>query len=470
MSTYVSVNFYDASVWRGILLVGVLFVSLIVANVIKTRFFKKSLIPNSVLGGCILLVISTICFYTKGEYLFNLNVFSVDGSGISTLEALTFHCLGIGFVAMTLRPSESKSSKERSTEVLNSGVTTIVNYLIQAILGITITIIASKGIEGLAPGSGILLCFGYGQGTGQALNIGKNFDAAVGGGAYANMGLSLAALGFLVASIFGVIYLNRLRKTGKLASNVDSGFGVSMEEVQGKNEVPMNESVDKLSMQVALVLLCYCMAYGMMYVIGNLAGGLIGTIFGFNFIFGVLSAVIVKAVMNGLKKMGLLHHDYTNVYLLNRISGFAFDLMIVAGICAIQIDLIANYIGTILILAAVGAVATFFYVRFICHKLFPKYEHAQFFAFFGMLTGTASTGMVLLREADPNLKTPASDNLVYQNFPAIILGFPLLLVAGEVTTNAMDLSVTLKMLALLVAAFVVLNVFLFRSFIFKKKK
>ena len=102
--------------------------------------------------------------------------------------------------------------------------------------------------------------------------------------------------------------------------------------------------------------------------------------------------------------------------------------------------------------------------------LFPKYEHAQFFAFFGMLTGTASTGMMLLREADPNLKTPASDNLVYQNFPAIILGFPLLLLAGKITGSALDLSVTVKMLALLVLAFIVLNLFLFRSFIFKKKK
>lgn len=43
---------------------------------------------------------------------------------------------------------------------------------------------------------------------------------------------------------------------------------------------------------------------------------------------------------------------------------------------------------------------------------------------YGMLTGTASTGIILLREIDKDFKTPAADNLVYQNSPAIVFGFP----------------------------------------------
>ena len=35
-----------------------------------------------------------------------------------------------------------------------------------------------------------------------------------------------------------------------------------------------------------------------------------------------------------------------------------------------------------------------------------------------MLTGTASTGMILLREIDGSYRTPASENLVYQSLPA----------------------------------------------------
>ena len=44
-----------------------------------------------------------------------------------------------------------------------------------------------------------------------ALNIGKNFDKTLGTSSYASFGLAMAALGFLTASIVGVIYLNYLR-------------------------------------------------------------------------------------------------------------------------------------------------------------------------------------------------------------------------------------------------------------------
>ena len=85
-------------------------------------------------------------------------------------------------------------------------------------------------------------------------------------------------------------------------------------------------------------------------------------------------------------------------------------------------------------------------------------------AMYGMLTGTASTGIILLREIDGEFKTPASDNLVYQNFPAIIFGFPIMLLA---TLAPVKPILTLIILA---AFFVVMNIILFRSKIFKRKK
>ncbi len=467
-------NFYDITIWRSVLLLGLLFGSLLFASILKTLlpFLKKSLIPNSVLGGLILFTISSIVYFTKGEYLFNLVLFSKDGSGIALLETLTYHCLAIGFIAMSLRPSERKLTKARTGEILNSGLTTINTYLLQAIFGIAITLVCATVIHDFAGGSGILLCFGFGQGTGQALNIGSNFDASMGSvGEYKNIGLSLAAIGFLVASIVGVVFINILRKKGKLEYKKALETTLSMEDVIGKDETPMNESVDKLSIQIALIILSYLLAYGIMYLLGNVAFGegsnMIGTIYGFNFLFGVISATLVKFVLNFLKKKGIMKKNYTNTFLLNRISGFAFDLMIVAGICAIQVDLVSGYIVPIVILSVVGTVVTFLYVLFVSKKLFPDYPYEQFVAFFGMLTGTASTGMILLREADPNLESPVSENLVYQNLPAIVLGFPVLLIAGSLTGQPRNLSNTFIMYAVIFAIFVVFNLVLFRKQIFK---
>ena len=149
---------------------------------------------------------------------------------------------------------------------------------------------------------------------------------------------------------------------------------------------------------------------------------------------------------------------------MTRISNFFFDLMIVAGIAAIRLDLLEDYWGIILILGAAGAVATYLYNRFVARKLFGDYWQEQFLAMYGMLTGTASTGIVLLREIDKDFKTPASDNLVFQNFPAIVLGFPIMFLATLAPVKPV------LTLIIFVVFFTVLNIFLFRSKIFKKKK
>ena len=106
------------------------------------------------------------------------------------------------------------------------------------------------------------------------------------------------------------------------------------------------------------------------------------------------------------------------------------------------------------------------HVRFVCKKIYPNYEYEAFFSIFGMLTGTASTGMILLREIDPNFETPASSNLVLQQLPAIVFGAPLLLSIGFVE----DLNTTLIIFGVVIAMFIAYNIILLRKYIFKNKK
>ena len=49
---------------------------------------------------------------------------------------------------------------------------------------------------------------------------------------------------------------------------------------------------------------------------------------------------------------------------------------------------------------------------------------------FGMLTGTISSGVLLLREIDPEYKTPAANNLVLGSSFGIAFGFPVLILVG----------------------------------------
>ena len=161
-------NFWDLNVWGLLFLCATLLCSMLFANLLKKSigFLKRSLIPTSVLGGIILLLIATIYKLITGEIFFNLPIFG--GDGIAKLEIITYHGLAIGFIASTMRTTNKTKEKGRNREIFDTGCTTVATYLIQAILGLAITIPFALIVTGLIPASGVLLPFGYGQGIGRA--------------------------------------------------------------------------------------------------------------------------------------------------------------------------------------------------------------------------------------------------------------------------------------------------------------
>lgn len=458
------VSFWDFSVWAGFNLVAVLLVSLLLANILKKgiKILRVSLIPTSVLAGGILIVVAGVYKMITGDVMFDTAVFG--GNGTEALELITYHTLALGFIASTFKSSEGKLSKKRSVEIFNTGVTTVSTYLLQAVVGFGITIVASKVISGFFSAAGVLLPFGFGQGTGQALNYGGIYEKDFGFEGGKSFGLTIAALGFLSASIGGVIHLNILKKQGKVKVKAEVDEVIHPEDIQSKNEIPMQESIDKFSIQVALIALAYGLAYLLMCLLGKLLPGMKSVIFGFNFLLGVLAATLVKTVLGFLHKKNIVKKEYTNDFLMTRASNFFYDIMVVAGIAAIRLSVLENYWGIMLILGIVGLVITFVYNLVIARTLFKDYAEEQFLAMYGMLTGTASTGIILLREIDGEFKTPVADNLVYQNFPAIVFGFPLMLLA---TLAPQKPYLTL---GILFVFFIVMNVILFRSVIFRKRK
>ena len=457
-------NFWDSEVWGWMILMAVLLGSLLVGNIFKKAipYLQQSLIPTSVLGGAILLIVAAIYKAVTGDIMFDTATFG--GNGTANLEIITYHSLALGFIASSFKTTGGRLTKQRSVEIVNTGVTTVATYLLQGILGFGITIVAALILSGFFPAAGILLPFGYGQGTGQALNYGNIFETEFGFVGGRTFGLTIAALGFLSAAIGGVIHLQLMKRSGKLVKSKRRDGSTQTDKVESYFEIPMQESMDKMTVQIALILVAYMLAYLLMFGLGELLPGMRSVIYGFNFLLGVLTATLLKITMNFLRRKHIIRKKYTNNFLMTRTSNFFFDLMVVAGVAAIRLDQLESYWGLILILGAAGLVITYVYNRIVAKALFPDYVEEQFLTMFGMLTGTASTGVILLREVDGDFKTPASDNMVYQNFPAIVLGFPIMFLATLAPVKPF-----LTMIVL-VAYFIVLNVFLFRSKIFKKRK
>ena len=246
-------NFWDSNVWGFFNVVALLLVSLLAANALKRaiRFLEASLIPTSVLAGALLLLISEAVRILTGVEIFQTAFF--DGRGIEHMELLTYHMLGLGFVASTFKGASGKLGKKRTGEIFDTGVTTVSNYLIQGVLGLAISLIAVLVMKDFFPAAGVLLPFGYGQGTGQAMNYGNIYETQYGFAGGKSFGLTIAALGFLSASIGGVIHLNILRRQGKIKPRRNQEGGLRSEEIQSANEIPMMDSIDKMTIQIALV-------------------------------------------------------------------------------------------------------------------------------------------------------------------------------------------------------------------------
>lgn len=447
-----SLKSYDSAwaiVVQLLLLLGFLFLGNIIRRSIP--FLRKAYVPSALIGGLILLLFNILCKNVFGFALIDQQV----------MQVITYHSLAIGFIAMTLKVTKRENKKDGTgIRSFQNGALTGATYMLQAIFGIlTILIFVWAGSK-IFYGTGILLPLSFGQGPGNAMVWGSNYSnlgwwSDIGitktaedlQGVSSSFGLSLASIGFIVASVVGVIYINIFRRKGEIGRETVN-LSRHVEDFVDNNEIEDNESIDKLSIQVAIVAIAYAITFGIMCLC-SLNPTTNSMAWGFNFIFGVISATLVKFAFTFLKKKGVVKRKYINNYQMDRISGFAFDLMIIAGVAAIEINDIKGFILPLIVLSVIGTLITYVYVRIITKLCFKGMEHEMFLLNFGTLTGTASNGMILLREVDPNYSTPASNVFIISQFPAMVMVLPLILLLKFAVKSMTNLYIALGIFALL---------------------
>ncbi len=452
---------YDA-VWGFVVQFGLLLLFLLLGNTLRRKIplFRNCLIPSALLGGTALLICNVICK--------QFDFFIVDNR---LMQVITYHCLAIGFAAMSLK-TEKSTHKTNKAQVLEFGALQGGTYMLQAFCGLGITIVlfllTRNGGKVVSYVCGLLLPLAFGQGPGNALSWDINFTntpAAVFGG-NGSFGLSLASIGFVIASVFGVLHINIAKKHGDLVIRDDSSAEAFSTQINStEKEIPDNESVDKFSIQAGFVAAAYALSYLFMCLLGVISNFTNSIAWGFNFLWASLGAMVIKFVVKKLRKTELMHRQYINNYQMDRISGFAFDLMIVAGVAAIEINDIKNYILPIVILSILGTIITYVYIRLVSKECFKGFEHEFFLMCFGTLTGTASNGMILTKEIDPGLRTPTSSLYILSNFPAMVMIAPLLFLLGFACKSLTNAVISC---AIFFVLWIVYSVFIFRRRIFKK--
>ncbi|MBO4696752.1 MAG: sodium:glutamate symporter [Lachnospiraceae bacterium] len=454
--TTVDYSANNIALWNAVVQMGIIAATILFANLLRRRFkfIRMSMMPTAVLGGLLLLLVKVVmdkCF----DITFLNNVF---------LEKLTYHGIAVGFIAMSLRVPERDEKQPMNHVGLRSGATIVSSYMIQGIFGLAISLaLAYTVMPDLFKAAGVLLPLGYGQGPGQANNTGSVYQNDWGFAGGRSFGLAIAAAGYLSACIVGVWYLNHLLRKGKikkLDQEVVDG-SVTVDRFQHRDEMPVAESLDRLSMQFALVLLVYLITYlatwgitsGLSAISEGLGKTLNGLLWGFNFMIGSGIAIGARVLLKNLKKHRVMEKQYQNNYLLSRISGLAFDIMIIAGIASIDIEDLKGLWLPFALMVVAGATVTLFNLKYVCKRIYPTYYYEGLVSMYGMMTGTISSGVLLLREVDPQLETPAANNLVIGSSFAILLGAPLLVLIGMAPKSALMTWITL---GIMIAYYIVL--------------
>ena len=351
----------NQALWNIIIQLGIIAGAIMVSNglIRSFKWFRNTLLPTSVLAGFLLLILKS------------LHILKLDDN---FLEMLVYHCIALGFIAMSLRAVNKSAARNSSLTGPKSGSIIVGTYLIQGVTGLVITILLAYTVmPSMFKAAGLLLPMGFGQGPGQANNVGTTYQG-MGFAGGRSFGLAIAATGYICACTVGVIMVNILaKKNPNRQPKKQSSEELSVGFFQDHNEIPVSDSIDKLSVQLAMVLLTYLATFlllrGLTGLFSSISEGLANTLnplfWGFNFIFGSALAMLVRVCLDKAMKMKVLERQYQNNYLLNRLSGFFFDIMIVAGIASINIqDLRGLWLPFVLMVVA-GGIVTWFYLKYV---------------------------------------------------------------------------------------------------------
>jgi glutamate:Na+ symporter, ESS family len=424
--------------WSFFVDAGIISVALLIATLIrsKVRFFQRFLIPNALTAGFLLLPF----------YNFVAPHLGVSNAG---LGEIVYHLLSISFVAMTLRrPIQPHGRTDHG--VLGTSVAVVFQYGMQGFVGLLLgALLIATVMPDLFPAFGLFLPLGFALGPGQAFAIGGAWEAFGFAGA-GTVGLTFAALGFLVACFVGVFLINYGQRKGwamPAATALAAGekppeldaagrearrtgiVEAGRESPIGARQTTYSDSIDTMSVNLGIVLAVYFASYLLLQLLTWLLGfaGELGTdlamnLWGINFVFAMITALGAKRLLHLTRWYRVIDHGS-----LARISGTAVDLMVAAAVGAISLVVVVEYWLPIVIVGGIGGVLVTITVPWMSSRLFTSYRFQRTVIIFGAVTGTLPTGLALLRVLDPDFTTPVAGDYVYSAAVVFVVLIPMIL-------------------------------------------
>ena len=417
----------------------------------KVAFFQRFLIPSCLIGGVVGLIALSI---------------GLMNWPATHLETFAYHFFNISFISIGLTGDENRISAAHPSKASLKGslwmaLTQSVVFPLQAVIGgLMVLILGVLGMK-LFPTFGFFAPLGFNEGPGQALSFGKVWEG-IGFEHAATIGATFATIGFFFAFFVGVPLVNLGIRKGyaaytpkKLPRDFITGIIEKGQEPRTAGRLPMHSAnIDSLAFQAALVGLVYVATYGFVWGLGSLlAPDIASMLWGFFFFFGLICAFVVKRLMNFVGAGYLVDNG-----IQRRITGWSIDFLIVSTVMTIQLQIVWKFVVPILAISMICGVLTTAVVVFLGRRLWD-YNLERTAAIYGTVTGTVSCGLLLLRIADPEFKSPAVIEVAVMNAIMLIPLAPyLMLVNAPVWWNWSLASTVMVFFGAMVMSLILLKV------------
>jgi ESS family glutamate:Na+ symporter len=212
---------------------------------------------------------------------------------------------------------------------------------------------------------------------------------------------------------------------------VRGGAGVVEAEQRPHPKRAVLGGLEPLSSQIVAIALVYLAVWVFLELITPvLPAKQVPMVWGFHFLIGTGFAMLARPLAAKLPGGTPLDND-----LLARISSVIVDVATCAALAAVSVKILGAYLVPLLVISSVGGLLTALVCVWMARRAFPTAPFQHAIVTYGSLTGTATTGMALLRMLDPELSGPAARNYVRGVPLSAVLGAPLLLTMSFVVND-----------------------------------
>ena len=402
-------------VFTALLVIGLF---LVAAKALRSRIalFRRLFLPASVIGGVMALLI--------GPEVLGRGTEAVDGPEVlaggllpdAVLEVWSeLPVLLISVVFAALFIGKRIPGVRQIWEV--AGPQVALGQSIawgQYVIGLLLALLVLGPVFGLPPVAGALIEIGFEGGHGTAAGLSstfEEFDFAEG----TDLALGLATIGLIAGVLIGTVIINWGVRTGRIGLDehgdpVDAaraGTDDDLDDLDDRegtgDQQAATTSTDPLSIHLGYVAIAISVGWLLLEALAALERATWGGPDGLEllvhlplFPMAMLGGVLLQLVLDRTDRAALVDRR-----LINRISGAALDLIIVAALGTLSLEAIGGNLGPFLVLAVAGITWNLGAFLLLAPRIVPEYAYERGLGDFGQSMGMTVTGLLLMRIADP---------------------------------------------------------------------